>query len=138
MLADEDAALLDEGLCALHLARLIVPGTGEDDLHGSGGANGLCAEEEGGVAGLDLCVGHCTNIADDCLLCGDLFVCDHLVELETCCNACNIAALEDLCECIVEVGNAVGKCGIAGAGGELNIGEFLCGLKNVGLVAVAV
>ncbi len=138
MLADEDAALLDEGLCALHFESLIVPGAGEDDLHGSRGANGLCAEEEGGIAGLDLCVGHCTDIADDCLLCGDLVVCDHLIKLEACCNACDVAALVNCCECIVEVINTVGKCGVTGAGGELNFGEFLGSLKNIGLVTVAV
>ena len=138
MLADEDAAALDEGLCAFHFSGLIVPGAGEDDLHGDRGAYGLCAEIEGGVTGLDFCVGHCADIADDCLICGDIAICDHLVELEACCNTCNVTAFIDACECVVEVCNIVVECGIAGAGGELNLGEFLCGLENVRLMAVAV
>ena len=74
--------VLDKGVCCFLLCGLIVPGTGEGYVHGDGGADGTCAEEERGVTGHDFCVGECADIAHLCLVCGEVAVCDHLVELE--------------------------------------------------------
>ena len=47
-------------------------------------ADGSYAEEECGVAGLNLCIGECADIADLSVLSFELAFLDHSVELHTC------------------------------------------------------
>ena len=108
MLADELAALVDKGVGGFLLCGLVVPGTGEGYVHGDGGADGTCAEEEGGVTGHDLGVGECADIAHLCLVGGELAVCDHLVELEACCDTGEVAAFVDGSESVVVVSKILG------------------------------
>ena len=83
MLADQLAAVLDQLLSAFLFGGLIVPGTGEGYFHGSGGAYGACAEEEGGVAGDNFSIGESAYIADLGFFGLELTGLDHGVQLHT-------------------------------------------------------
>ena len=137
-LQDQGAALLDQHLSAFLLHGLVVPGVGEGDFHGGGGAHRADAQEEGGVAGLHFRVGVSADVADLGLLSGDLALGDHLVQLQTSGNASQEAALEDGGEGIVVVGQVLGVSLGAGGMAELNLGELQGSLDHVGLVAEGV
>ena len=138
MLADKNAAVADELESAFLLGGLIVPGAGEGDFHGDGGANALGAEIEAGVAGDNLSIGEGSDVAHLGLVGGDGSVLDHLVELHSGGDAGEVTALIDGSEGVVEVGK-VGSVGL-GAGGvaELDLGVILGGLDEVILMAEGV
>ena len=138
MLADELAAVGDELVGAFLLGGLVIPGTGEGDFHGSGGADGTCAQEERGVTGDNFCIGVSAHIADLGLVSGELAGLNHLVELQTCGNAGQVTALIDGSECVMVVVKILGVCTGTGGMAELNLGEFLGGLDHVVLVTEAV
>ena len=138
MLADELATLVDQRLRAFLLGGLIVPGTREGNFHRGGRAHITCAEEEGGVAGNDLCVGERTDVADLRLIRGELAGLDHLVQLHTGCDACEEAAFIDVRKRIVVVCKALGVCERTGCMAELDFREFLSRLNEVGLMTEAV
>lgn len=138
MLADQDAAVLDQLLSAFLLGGLIVPAAGEGHFHSGSGADGASAQEEGGVAGDNLGIGEGANVAHLGLVSGDLAFRDHLVELHTGGNTGQIAALIDGGESVVIVGQALGVSADTGGVAELDVGELLGGLDHEGLVAKAV
>ena len=138
MLADKLAAVADELVCSFLFSGLIVPGTGEGHFHGSGGADGACAEEEGGVTGNDFRVGECADVADLGLVLGELTVGDHLVEFETGSDTGEVTAFIDGSESIVVVCKALGVSLGTGSVAELNLGEFLCSLDHEVLMAEGV
>ena len=138
MLADEDAAVGDEVVGALLLGGLIVPGTGEGDVHGHAGADALGAQVEAGVAGDDLGVGEGADIAHLGLGLGDLAGLYHLIELHARGDAGKVAALVDGGEGVVVVGEALGVSLRAGGVAELDLGELARGLDHEVLVAEAV
>ena len=125
MLADKYAlVVLDKSGSSLLLLCLIVPGTGVADLHSCGRADRACAEEERSHTGDNLSIGESADIADNSLFIGDLSFFDHLVELHTCCNTCNITTLVDGSECVVEVVKSGNLCGSTGSMAELNVRIF--------------
>ena len=138
VLADKLAAVLDQLLSAFLLSSLVVPAAGEGDFHRDGRADGACAQEEGGVAGDNFRVGERADIAHLGLVCGELTVLDHLVELHTGGDASQITALIDGGESVVVVGKALGVRLGAGGVAELHVGEFLGGLDHVVLVTKGV
>ena len=138
MLGEEDAAAVDELDGGFLLKVGAEPGVGEGHFHGGGGADAAGAEEEGGVAGLDLGVGVGADVADLGLVGGDLALLDHLVELHARGDAAEVAALKDGRERVVEVGQAGGVGLGAGGVAELDVGELLGGLDHEGLVAEGV
>ena len=134
VLADELAAVVDEGVGGFLLCRLVIPGAGEGDFHSCGGADGARAEEEGGVAGDDLRVGVCADVADLCLVCGELTRVDHFVELHTGGDTGEVAPLIDGGKGVVVVGKPLGVGARAGRVAELNLGKFLGGGEHIGLM----
>ena len=138
MLADELAASADKQGSSFLLLGLIVPGTGELDFHGSLFADGSYAEEECGVAGLNLCIGECADIADLSVLSFELAFLDHSVELHTCGNTCKVTALVDGSESVVEVLETLGVSLGAGSVAELNVRILLGSLDHEALMAEAV
>ena len=138
MLGDQDAVAVDQLLSAFLLKGHVVPGTGEGDLHGDAGADGLRAEEEGGVAGDDFGVGVGADVTHNSLFSGDLAALDHLVELQTGGNTGEEAAFIDGSERVVEVGKAFGVGLGAGGMAELDIRALLGGLDHVVLVTEGV
>ena len=128
-------SVLDQLVGAFLLGGLVIPGTGEGNVHGDGGANGTGAQEEAGVAGDDLGVGVSTHIAHLGLVSGDLAVLDHLVQFHTGSNTGHVAALIDGSESVVVVGQALGVGLGAGGVAELHVREFLSSLDDVILVA---
>ena len=69
VLGDECRAAVDEVVCALALERFIEPAARIGDFHGDGDVrllfdDGLCVEEEGGVARNDFRIGECADVAD--------------------------------------------------------------------------
>ena len=138
MLADELAAVADELVCSFLLSGFIVPGTGEGHFHGSGGADGASAEEEGGVTGNDFSVGECADVADLGIFSGEVAVVDHLVELETGSNTGEVTAFIDGSECVVVVVKTLGVSLGAGGVAELNFRELLGGLNDIVFVTEAV
>ena len=50
VLRDQNATAVDQSVCGVTLGVLVVPATGELNVHGNGGANRLSAQVEGGVA----------------------------------------------------------------------------------------
>lgn len=138
MLADQDAAVLDQLLSAFLLGGLVIPAAGEGHFHGGSGADGASAQEEGGVAGDNLGIGEGANVAHLGLVSGDLAFRDHLVQLHTGSDTGQIAALIDGGESIVVVGQALGVGADASGVAELDVLELLGGLDHEGLVAKAV
>ena len=138
MLADQLAAVLYQLLSAFLFGGLIVPGTGEGYFHGSGGAYGACAKEEGGVAGDNLGIGEGADIADLGFLGLELTGLDHGVQLHTGSDTGEEAALIDGGESVVIVCKAFGVCLSAGSMAELYIGELLGGLDHVVFMTEAV
>ena len=138
VLADELAAVIDELLCAFLLSGLVVPAAGEGDFHRGGRADGTCAQEEGGVAGDNLGVGESADVADLCLVSGELTGFDHLVELHTGDDTGEVAAFIDGGESVVVVGKVLGVRLRAGGVAELDIREFLCSLDHVVLMTEGV
>ena len=138
MLADQLAAAVDQLLSAFLLQGLIVPAAGEGHVHGDGGADGLGAQIEGGVAGDHFGVGERTNVAHLGLSLGELAGSDHLVHLHTGSDTGQITALIDGGESVVVVGQALGVGAGAGGVAELHVGEVLGGLDHVGLMTKAV
>ena len=138
MLADELAAALDQLLSAFLLGGGIVPGTGEGDFHGGGGAHGPDAQEEGGVTGDNLGVGEGADVTDLGFLSGELAGLDHLVQLQAGHHARQVTALIDSREGVVVVGQVLGVGLGAGGVAELHVGELLGGLDHVVLMAEAV
>ena len=138
VLADELAASADKQGSSFLLLGLVVPGTGELDFHGSLFADGSYAEEECGVAGLNLCIGECADIADLSVLSFELAFLDHSVELHTCGNTCKVTALVDGSESVVEVLETLGVSLGAGSMAELNVRILLGSLDHEALMAEAV
>ena len=138
MLGQEDAAAADELGGAFLLKGRVVPGVGEGHFHRGAGADVADAEEEGGEAGDDFGVGERADVADLGLLGGDLAALDHLVELQTGGDAAQETALIDGGESVVVVGQADGVGLGAGGVAELDLGEFLGGLDQEGLMAEGV
>ncbi len=138
MLADEDAAIVDELVGGFLLKSLVIPGAGEGHFHRDAGADAAGAEEEGGVAGLDFGIGERTDIAHLGFFGGDIAVFDHLVELETGSDTGEVTAFIDGGKSVVEVAQTLGVGLNAGAGNKLHFGELLSGGKSEGLVAEAV
>ena len=134
VLADQNAAVLDQLLGAFLLGGLIVPAAGEGHFHGGGGADGASAQEEGGVAGDNLGIGESADIADLGLVRGELTALDHLVELHTGSDTGEVTALIDGSEGVVVVGKTLGVSLGAGGVAELHVGEVLRGLNHVVLV----
>ena len=135
MLGDEDAVSGDQLGGAFLLQGLVIPGTGEGDFHGGGGAHGAGAQEEGGVAGDDLGVGERADVAQLGLILGDGAGLDQLVELQARGDAAQVAALVDGGEGIVVVAQALGVGAGAGGVAELDLGALLGGLDHVVLMA---
>ena len=138
MLADELAAVLDELLRAFLLGGLVIPAAGEGDFHRGSGADGASTQEEGGVAGDNLGIGEGADVADLGLVCGELTVGDHLVELHTGGDTGEITALIDGSEGVVVVGETLGVRLGAGGVAELHVGEVLRGLDHVVFVTEGV
>ena len=138
MLGNQLAAALNECVRSFLLCCLVVPGVGVTNVHGSGGAYGASAKEEGGVAGNNLCIGECADVTDLCLCCGNVAGKNHRIELQTCSNTCEVTALVDSSEGVVEVS----KGGGVGLGtrcvAELHGGEVLCCLDHVLLMTEGV
>ena len=130
MLGDQYAAVVDQVDSAFLLCGLIVPGTGEGNFHCYARALASYAKEEGGVSGDNFCIGECAYVADLGLIFGDLSVCDHLVELHACCNACKIAAFVDGSERVMIVRKGFGMSLGSGCMTELHFREFHCGLDH--------
>ena len=138
MLAEQDAAVLDELVGSLVLEGLVIPAVGEGDVHGHGGADALGAEIEGGVAGLDFRIGIRADIAHLGLISGDLAGLDHLVELHTGSDAGEVTALIDGSKRVVIVVKALGVRLGAGGMAELHVGELLGSLDHEVLMTEAV
>ena len=138
MLADQLAAVLYQLLSAFLFGGLIVPGTGEGYFHGSGGAYGACAEEEGGVAGNNFSIGESAYIADLGFFGLELTGLDHGVQLHTGSDTGEETALIDGGESVVIVGKTLGVSLGAGGVAELYLGELLGGLDHVILMTEAV
>ena len=138
MLRDQLAAIGDQLVGAFLLGGLIIPGTGEGDLHGHGGADGLGAQIEAGVAGNDFGVGESAHIAHLGFLGGELTGLDHLVQLHTGGNTSQETALVDGGESVVVVAQALSVGLGAGGVAELNLGELLSSLNHVILVTEGV
>ena len=144
MLADDDAATLDEGGGALTLGGLVEPGVGVLNIHVHIGDDGTDAKEEGGVAGDHLSVGVGAHVADlvvavsiDVLV-RDLAFIDELLQLHARDDAADIARFKDVGEGVVEVGETGSLGGVARHGDELDFGMLLSSLLGVGLVAIGV
>ena len=99
---------------------------------------GTDAEEECGVAGLNLCIGECADIADLSVLSFELAFLDHSVELHTCGNTCKVTTLVDGSESVVEVLETLGVSLSAGSVAELNVRILLGSLDHEALMAEAV
>jgi len=138
VLADKDAAVVDELVGGFLLESLVIPGAGEGHFHRDAGADAAGAEEEGGVAGLDFGIGERTDIAHLGFLGGDVAVFDHLVELETGSDTGEVAAFIDGGESVVEVAQTLGVGLDTGAGNKVHFGELLGSGKSEGLMAEAV
>ena len=138
MLGEKYAAAVDKALCCRFLCGLIIPGTSECYVHGNGGAYGLCTEVEGCVTGDNFRVCVSADIAHFGLVCSDLAGFDHLIELESGCNADEETAHVDVCKSIVIVGKFLGCRHIACSGDEVDIRALFRGCEHVALVAVAV
>ena len=138
MLADQDTAVVDQLVGRFFFSSLIIPGTSEGNFHGSGRAHGAGTQEEGCVAGNNLCIGVSADITDLGFIFLDIAVFDHLVELHACSNACKITAFIDGGKCVVIVGKvlgmSLGACRVA----ELDFREFLCSLDHEILMAEGV
>ena len=124
VLADKDAAVVDKRVGVFLFLCFIVPGGSEHYFHGDRGANGLCAKVEGGVAGFNFRIRHSADITHFCLLCGDLAVLNHFVELETGDDTGKVSAFINGGESIVEVGNFRGVRLGAGSVAELHVRVF--------------
>ena len=138
MLADKDAAVVDELVGGFLLESLVIPGAGKGHFHRDAGANAAGAKEEGGVAGLDFGIGVRTDIAHLGFFGGDVAVFDHLIELETGSNTGEVTAFIDGGESIVEVAQTFGVGLHTGAGNKLHFRELLGGGESEGLMAEAV
>ena len=138
MLADQLAAVLNQLVGSFLLGSLVVPRTGKGDFHGNGGAYGACAQEEGGVAGDHFSIGEGTYIAHLGLVLFELALLDHLVELHTGGNTCQVTALIDGGKSVVVVGQTLGVSSGAGGVAELHFGVLLGSLNDVRLVTEAV
>ena len=138
MLADELAAAGDELVGSFLLEGLIVPGTGEGDVHGHGRAHGLGAQIERGVAGDNFRVGEGADVTHLGLIGGEFTSLDHLVELHTGSDTGEVAAFIDGGERIVVVAELLGVGLGAGGVAELHVLELLGGLDHEVLVAEAV
>ena len=135
VLADENSALVDKGLCDLTFFNGVGPGVCFKGDHGCGRANRTCAKIESGEAGDNFFEIECCNITDNCFVSGDGSVFDHFVEFKTCCNACEITCFIDGSEVVVIVGKAGSCCLCAGCVAELDFGMSSCCFSHV--VAVA-
>ena len=135
MLGDQDAAVGDELGGAFLLKGRIVPGVGEGDFHGGGGADVADAEEEGGVTGLHFGIGVSADVADLGLVCGDGAGLDHLVELQARGDTAEEAAFIDGGKAVVVVGKTRGVGLGAGGVAELDLGVLLGDLDEEGLMA---
>ena len=103
MLADKNAAVLDEAESCFTLKSDIEPGVGVGNLHCCAFANGTCAKEEGGKTGNNFCIVECADITYFSFVSLDFSVLDHFVELHTCGDTCKITALIDCGKSVVEV-----------------------------------
>ena len=135
---DELAAVGNQLVGGFLLGGLIVPGAGEGYFHGGAGADGACAEEEGGVAGDDFGIGVSADVANLGLVLGELTVGDHLVELHTGSDTGEVTAFIDGGKSVVVVGKTLGVGAGAGGVAELNLGEFLGSGDEVRLMAEGV
>ena len=124
MLADKDAAVFDECFRSGFLRRFVIPAAGVTDFHGHRGADGLCAEIEGGVAGDDFRIGERADIAHLRPFRGDFARFDHLVELVARDDTGEITTFINGGKTVVIVLDTVGVR--LGAGGvcKLDLGEF--------------
>ena len=120
------------------LGGFIIPGTGEGDIHGDGGADGLGAQVEAGITGLNLGVGESADVAHLCFLSGEFTCFDHLVQLQTSNHTGQVTALVDGGEGIVVVAQALGVGLGAGGVAELDLGELLGSLDHIVLMAKGV
>ncbi len=114
MLADQYAAILDEGQRDFTLDSLVCPGAGVLDFHGDVGADGADAQIEGGEAGNDFRVGVSADIADLGL---DISTVDFR-QLHAGDDAGDIAGLEDVGEVVLHVGQTGGSGLITGCVAE--------------------
>ena len=138
MLTDQNTAAVHQLDRAFFFSFLIIPGTGEDDVHGDFRNDGTNAEEEGRVAGNDLCIGERADVADLELVFGDLAVVKHLLELHARRDARKITAFINRRKRIVVVREILGVCLGAGCMAELNVREFLRRLDHEVLMTEAV
>ena len=138
MLADENAAVVDEAVGGFLFQSFVIPGAGEGHFHRDAGADAAGAKEEGGVAGLDFGIGESADIAHLRLFGSDVAVLDHFVELQTGGDTGEVTTLIDGGKRVVEVAQTFGVRLHAGAGNELHFREILGGGKSEGLVTEAV
>ena len=103
MLADQNTAVLDQLVCSLFLCCLIIPGSCEGYIHGSSRAYGTRAQEEGCVTGDNLCIGKCSDVTNLSLLCGNIAIVNHLIQLHACGDTCQVTSVIDGSECVVEI-----------------------------------
>src|SRR5699024_10469158 len=120
------------------LLRGVGPAVHVLDLHSHAGAHALGAQVEGGVAGDHLGEGEGGHVADDGLVGGDGALVDELLQLHAAGHAGQVAALVDVGEGVVGVGQIVHSGGLVGAGDELNLRIVGGHLEHVGLKAVGV
>ena len=138
VLGNQNAAALNQLVGAFLLGGLIIPGTGEGNIHGHGGNDGANAQEEGGIAGDHLGIGEGAHVADLGVGVGDFAGLHHGLQLHTGGNTGQVAALIDGGESIVVVGQALGVGAGAGGMAELNIGILFGSLNHVVLMTEAV
>ena len=138
VLGDHDAAHVGQGGGGVAFLGGVGPGADELHLHGDGGADALGAEVVGGEAGDDLGEGERADVADDGLVRGDVTVVDHFLHLETGNDAGAVAALVDVGEDVVGVGEVIGPGSLVRAGDEVDVGVIGGDLQHEGLEAVGV
>ena len=145
VLGNECGAAPDEHIGALALCNFVIPGTGIGDFHGDADLrllldDGLRAEEEGGVAGDDFRIGIGADIADlDVAVLVvvrlELARLVHLDQLHARCDACEVSALVNGRECVVEVCDPFGVRLRAGRVAELHVGILARRLQDEVLMA---
>ena len=138
MLADHYSTLIDESLGCFSFESWVWPWAYELNLHCYAWTYASCTKIVRCHTGDDFCKWECADITDYCFFCLDLSFIDELLELETCCNTCNISSFVDSCECVICVVSAVCLRSTVCKGYKLDIWELISCLLHILLETIGV
>ena len=138
MLADQYTTILNQFISAFFFCCLIIPGTCKGNFHSNGRAYRTRTQEERCITGNNFCVSISTNITHLSLVFCNITICNHFIDLHTCCDTSQITSIIDRCECIVIIVQilcmSLSTCCMA----ELDIRIFLSCLNYIILMTKAV